>query len=135
MTTLLEQFNQLKEKEAQEVVLADKIKELVEKPHVMNLLRAGLQNEFVAEIKSDSGPIVTLEPTETSQFSGYDSYQFTIAPKVTEVDLEVRIFIDSGVKVATVTVVEYNEKSLTIENVIRTLKEVIGVEDKVKTVK
>ena len=34
MATLLEQFNQLKEKEAQEVVLADKIKELVEKPHV-----------------------------------------------------------------------------------------------------
>ena len=63
MATLLEQFNQLKKKEAQEVVLANKIKELVEKPHVMNLLKAGLQNEFVAEIKSDSGMFLTLEPT------------------------------------------------------------------------
>lgn len=133
MATLLEQFNQLKEKEAQEVVLVDKIKELVEKPHVMDLLKVGLRNEFVGQIKSDSGPIVTLEPTGTSSFSGYDSYQFTIEPKVTEVDLEVRIFIDG--EVATAKVVEYNEKSLTIENVIQLLKEVIGVEDKVKTVK
>lgn len=133
MATLLEQFNQLKEKEAQEVVLADKIKELVEKPHVMDLLKVGLRNEFVGQIKSDSGPIVTLEPTGTSSFSGYDSYQFTIEPKVTEVDLEVRIFIDG--EVTTAKVVEYNEKSLTIENVIQLLKEVIGVEDKVKTVK
>lgn len=133
MATLLEQFNQLKEKEVQESVLADKIKELVEKPHVMNLLKAGLQNEFVAEIKSDSGMSLTLKPTESSSFSGYDSYQFTIEPKVTEVDLEVRIFIEG--KVVTVKVVEYNQNSLTIENVIQLLKEVIGVDDKVKTVK
>mgnify|MGYP000851428038 CR=1 FL=1 len=135
MATLLEQFNQLKEKETQEVFLADKIKELAEKPHVMNLLKAGLSNEFVGQVKRDSGLIATLEPAETSQFSGYDSYQFTIEPKVTEVDLEVRIFIDGRAKAATVTVVEYNEKSLTIENVMQLLKEVIGVEDKVKTVK
>ena len=135
MATLLEQFNQLKEKEAQEVVLADKIKELVEKPHVMNLLKAGLQNEFVAEIKSDNGMFLSLQPTGTSSFSGYDSYQFTIEPKVTEVELEVRIFIDGVAKVATVKVVEYNEKLLTIETVMQLLKKVIGVEDKVKTVK
>lgn len=109
MATLLEQFNQLKEKEAQEVVLADKIKELVEKPHVMNLLKAGLQNEFVAEIKSDNGMFLSLQPTGTSSFSGFDSYLFTIEPKVTEV--------------------------VTIETVMQLLKEVIGVEDKVKTVK
>ena len=132
MATLLEQFNQLKEKEAQEVVLANKIKELVEKPHVMNLLKAGLQNEFVAEIKSDSGMFLSLQPTETSSFSGYDSYQFTIEPKITEVELEVRIFIDGVAKVATVKVVEYNEKLLTVETVMQLLKEVIGVEDKVK---
>lgn len=133
MATLLEQFNQLKEKEVQKSVLADKIKELVEKPHVMDLLKAGLQNEFVAEVKSDNGMLLTLEPTGTSSFSGYDSYQFTIEPKVTEVDLEVRIFIEG--KTATAKVVEYNEKSLTIENVIQLLKKVIGVEDKVKTIK
>ena len=133
MATLLEQFNQLKEKEAQEVVLADKIKELVEKPHVMNLLKAGLQNEFVAEIKSDNGMFLSLQPTGTSSFSGFDSYLFTIEPKVTEV--EVRIFIDGVAKVATVKVVEYNEKLLTIETVMQLLKKVIGVEDKVKSVK
>ena len=133
MATLLEQFNQLKEKEAQEVVLADKIKELVEKPHVMNLLKAGLQNEFVAEIKSDNGMFLSLQPTGTSSFSGYDSYQFTIETKVTEVDFEARIFIDG--RAATVKVVEYNEKSLTIETVMQLLKEVIGVENKVKSVK
>lgn len=135
MATLLEQFNQLKKKEAQEVVLANKIKELVEKPHVMNLLKAGLQNEFVAEIKSDSGMFLTLEPTGTSSLSGYDSYQFTIEPKITEVELEVRIFIDGVAKVATVKVVEYNEKLLTIETVMQLLKEVVGVDDKVKSVK
>lgn len=133
MATLLEQFNQLKEKEAQELVLANKIKELVEKPYVMNLLKAGLQNEFVAEIKSDNGMFLSLQPTGTSSFSGYDSYQFTIEPKVTEVELEVRIFIEG--KVATVNVVEYNEKSLAIGTVMQLLKEVIGVEDKVKNVK
>lgn len=133
MATLLEQFNQLKEKESQEGVLADKIKELVEKPNVMNLLKAGLQNEFVAEIKSDNGMFLSLQPTETSSFSGYDSYQFTIEPKATEVDLEVRIFIEG--KAATAKVVKYNEKSLTIETVMQLLKEVIGVEDRVKTVK
>lgn len=133
MATLLEQFNQLKEKELQEGVLADKIKELVEKPNVMNLLKAGLQNEFVAEIKSDNGMFLSLQPTETSSFSGYDSYQFTIKPKATEVDLEVRIFIEG--KAATAKVVKYNEKSLTIETVMQLLKEVIGVEDRVKTVK
>ena len=133
MSTLLEQFNQLKEKESQEVVLADKIKELVERPHVMDLLKTGLHNQFVAEVKSDNEMLLTLEPTETSSFSGYDSYRFTIEPKVTEVDLEVRIFIDG--KTATAKVVKYNEKSLTIETVMQLLKEVIGVDDKVKTVK
>ena len=135
MPTLLEQFNQLKEKESQEVVLADKIKELVEKPHVMDLLRVGLREEFWAEVKKENGTFATLEPTESSQFSGYDSYRFTIEPKVTEADLAVQISIDSGVKVATIKVVEYNQNSLTIENVIQLLKEVIGVDDKVKTVK
>ena len=134
MATLLEQFNQLKEKEAQEVVLADKIKELVENPHVMNLLRVGLREEFWAEVKKDSGMFATLEPTESSQFSGYDSYRFTIEPKVTEIELEVRISIDSGSKAATVKVIEYNQKLLTIENIIQLLKEVIGVDDKVKNV-
>lgn len=133
MATLLEQFNRLKEKEAQEVVLADKIKELAEKLRVMDLLKAGLREEFVGQIKSDSGPIVTLEPTGSSQYSGYDSYQFTIETKVTEVDFEARIFIDG--RAATVKVVEYNEKSLTIETVMQLLKEVIGVENKVKSVK
>lgn len=135
MATLLEQYKQKKEKESQETLLASKIKELAEKPYVINLLKVGLLEEFVGQIKSDSGPIVTLEPIKTSSFSGYDSYQFTIEPKVTEVELEVRIFIDSVAKVATVKVVEYNEKLLTIETVMQLLKEVIGVEDKVKSVK
>ena len=38
-------------------------------------------------------------------------------------------------RAATVKVVEYNEKSLTIETVMQLFKEVIGVDDKVKTVK
>ena len=119
--------------QTQETLLASKIKELAEKPYVINLLKVGLLEEFVGQIKSDSGPIVTLEPIKTSKLSGYDSYQLIIETKVTEVDVKAHINING--RVVAVKVIEYNQKLLTIENIIQLLKEVIGVEDKVKTVK
>ena len=93
----------------------------------------GLLEEFVGQIKSDSGPIVTLEPIKTSKLSGYDSYQFIIETKVTEVDLKAHININS--RIVAVKVIEYNENLLTTEKVAQLFKEVIGVEDKVKNVK
>ena len=45
MATLLEQYKQKKEKESQETLLASKIKELAEKPYVINLLKVGLLEE------------------------------------------------------------------------------------------
>lgn len=133
MATLLEQYKQKKEKESQETLLASKIKELAEKPYVINLLKVGLLEEFVGQIKSDSGPIVTLEPIKTSKLSGYDSYQLIIETKVTEVDVKAHINING--RVVAVKVIEYNENLLTTEKVAQLFKEVIGVEDKVKNVK
>lgn len=133
MATLLEQYNQKKEKESQETLLASKIKELAEKPYVISLLKVGLLEEFVGQIKSDSGPIVTLEPIKTSKLSGYGGYQFIIETKVTKADLKAHININS--RIVAVKVIEYNENLLTTEKVAQLFKEVIGVEDKVKNVK
>lgn len=67
---------------------------------------------------------------ETSQFSGYNAYLFTIKVESSKTALEARIVFDG--KNVSVLMIEYRTEILTNENVIELLKQVIGVENKVK---
>lgn len=77
---------------------------------------------------NDKGHI-ELEPFETSQFSSYNSYKFTIEIEPEKTALEVRIIFDG--KIVNILVVAY-DTILTQETIIDLLKQVIGVENKVK---
>ena len=81
MPTLTEQLDQLVQHEHQQESLANAIEKLVSQPRIFNMLKKALINKFSAEIpyqRFDDEGFVNLEPKETSQFSSYNSYEFTI---------------------------------------------------------
>lgn len=133
MPTLVEQLNQLAQREQQTEKLANAIKEFVLQDRIFDMLRKALSNKFAANIPYqafDEGDFVKLKPMETSQFSGYNAYLFTIEPEPHKKALETRIVFDG--KNVSVLMIEYRTEILTNETVIELLKEVIGVENKVK---
>lgn len=133
MTTLAEQLNQLTQHEQRQENLANAIEKLVSQPRIFNMLKKALINKFSAEIpyqRFDDEGIVNLEPKETSQFSSYNSYEFTINVEPRKKALEVRITFDG--KIVNVLVVTYDDTIITQDTVINLLKQVIGVENKVK---
>lgn len=133
MTTLAEQLDQLTQHEQRQENLANAIEKLVSQPRIFNMLKKALVNKFSAKIpyqRFDDEGFVNLEPKETSQFSSYNSYEFTINVEPRKKALEVRIIFDG--KIVNVLVVEYDDTVLTQETIIDSLKQVIGVENKVK---
>ncbi len=133
MPTLAEQLNQLAQHEQRQENLANAIEKLVSQPRIFNMLKKALINKFSAEIpyqRFDDEGFVNLEPKETSQFSSYNSYEFTINVEPRKKALEVRITFDG--KIVNVLVVTYDDTILTQDTVINLLKQVIGVENKVK---
>ena len=133
MPTLVEQLNQLAQREQQTEKLANAIKEFVLQDRIFDMLRKALSNKFAANIPYqafDEGDFVKLKPMETSQFSGYNAYLFTIKPEPHKTALEARIVFDG--KNVSILMIEYHTEILTNENVIDLLKQVIGVENKVK---
>lgn len=133
MPTLVEQLNQLAQREQQTEKLANAIKEFVLQDRIFDMLRKALSNKFTANIPYqafDDGDFVKLKPMETSQFSGYNAYLFTISTKPGEKALEARIIFDG--KNVSVQMIEYRTDILTKETVIDLLKQVIGVENKIK---
>lgn len=133
MTTLAEQLDQLTQHEQRQENLANAIEKLVSQPRIFNMLKKALVNKFSAKIpyqRFDDEGFVNLEPKETSQFSSYNSYGFTINVEPRKKALEVRIIFDG--KIVNVLVVEYDDTVLTQETIIDSLKQVIGVENKVK---
>lgn len=67
---------------------------------------------------------------ETSQFSGYNAYWFIIKVEPRKIALEARIVFDG--RNVSIQMIEYQTHILTQETVIDLLKQVIGVENKVK---
>ena len=67
---------------------------------------------------------------ETSQFSGYNTYLFTIEVEPRKKALETRIIFDG--KNISVLILEYQTHLLDQDTVIDLLKQVIGAENKVK---
>lgn len=133
MSTLVEQLDQLAQREQQTENLVNAIKEFVSQERIFNMLRKSLINKFTANIPYqafDKGDFVKLKPMETSQSSGYNAYLFTIEPEPHKKALETRIIFDG--KNVSVLMIEYRTEILTNENVIDLLKQVIGVENKVK---
>jgi hypothetical protein len=133
MTTLAEQLNQLAQHEQRQENLANAIEKLVSQPRIFNMLKKALINKFSAEIpyqRFDDEGFVNLEPKETSQFSSYNSYEFTINVEPRKKALEVRITFDG--KIVNVIVIDYLTHLLDQDTVIDLLKQVIGVENKVK---
>lgn len=133
MTTLAEQLNQLAQHEQRQESLANAIEKLVSQPRIFNMLKKALINKFSAEIpykRFDNEGFVNLEPKETSQFSSYNSYEFTINAEPRKKALEVRITFDG--KIVNVIVIDYLTHLLDQDTVIDLLKQVIGVENKVK---
>lgn len=133
MTTLAEQLNQLAQHEQRQENLANAIEKLVSQPRIFNMLKKALVNKFSAKIpyqRFDDEGFVNLEPKETSQFSSYNSYEFTINVEPRKKALEVRITFDG--KIVNVIVIDYLTHLLDQDTVIDLLKQVIGVENKVK---
>lgn len=133
MTTLAEQLDQLAQHEQQQERLANAIEKLVSQPRIFNMLKKALINKFSAEIpyqRFDDEGFVKLEPKESSQFSSYNSYEFTINVEPRKKALEVRITFDG--KIVNVIVIDYLTHLLDQDTVIDLLKQVIGVENKVK---
>lgn len=133
MATLAEQLNQLAQREQQTENLANAIKEFILQERIFDMLRKALSNKFTAKIpyqRFDNEGFIKLKPTETSQFSGYDAYQFTVAVEPKKLALEARIIFDG--KNVSVLMNEYQMHLLTQETIIDLLKQVIGVENKVK---
>lgn len=132
MPTLAEQLNQLAQHEQRQENLANAIEKLVSQPRIFNMLKKALVNKFSAKIpyqRFDDEGFVNLEPKETSQVSSYNSYEFTINVEPRKKALEVRIIFDG--KIVNILVVTY-DTILTQETIINLLKQVIGVENKVK---
>lgn len=67
---------------------------------------------------------------ETSQFSGYNTYLFTIEVEPRKKALETRIIFDG--KNISVLMLEYQTHLIEQDTIIDLLKQVIGVENKVK---
>lgn len=133
MPTLTEQLNQLAQHEQRQENLANAIEKLVSQPRIFNMLKKALINKFSAEIpyqRFDDEGFVNLEPKETSQFSSYNSYEFTINVEPRKKALEVRITFDG--KIVNIIVIDYLTHLLDQDTVIDLLKQVIGVENKVK---
>ena len=133
MPTLAEQLNQLAQHEQRQENLANAIEKLVSQPRIFNMLKKALVNKFSAKIPYqhfDDEGFVNLEPKETSQFSSYNSYEFTINVEPRKKALEVRITFDG--KIVNVIVIDYLTHLLDQDTVINLLKQVIGVENKVK---
>lgn len=133
MSTLAEQLNALAQREQQTENLANAIKDFVLQERIFGMLRKALSNKFTAKIpyqRFDNEGFIKLKPTETSQFSGYNAYQFTVEVEPKKVALEARIVFDG--KNVSVIMVEYQTHLLAPETVIDLLKQVIGVENKVK---
>lgn len=133
MPTLAEQLDQLAQHEQRQENLANAIEKLVSQPRIFNMLKKALVNKFSAKIpyqRFDDEGFVNLEPKETSQFSSYNSYEFTINVEPRKKALEVRITFDG--KIVNVIVIDYLTHLLDQDTVINLLKQVIGVENKVK---
>lgn len=133
MPTLVEQLNQLAQHEQQTKKLANAIKEFVLHDRIFDMLRKALSNKFTANIpyqRFDNEGFIKLKPMETSQFSGYNAYSFTINVEPQKTALETRIMFDG--KQVSILMIKYNDTILTIESVINLLKQVIGVENKIK---
>lgn len=133
MPTLAEQLDQLAQHEQQQERLANAIEKLVSQPRIFNMLKKALINKFSAKIpyqRFDDEGFVNLEPKETSQFSSYNSYEFTINVEPRKKALEVQITFDG--KIVNVIVIDYLTHLLDQDTVINLLKQVIGVENKVK---
>lgn len=96
-------------------------------------IRKALSNKFTANIpyqRFDNEGFIKLKPMETSQFSGYNAYLFTIEVEPKKLALETRIVFDG--KNVSVLMIEYQTHLLEQDTVIDLLKQVIGVENKVK---
>lgn len=133
MPTLAEQLNQLAQREQRQENLANAIEKLVSQPRIFNMLKKALVNKFSAKIpyqRFDDEGFVNLEPKETSQVSSYNSYEFTINVEPRKKALDVRITFDG--KIVNVIVIDYLTHLLDQDTVINLLKQVIGVENKVK---
>lgn len=133
MPTLVEQLNQLAQREQQTEKLANAIKEFVLQDRIFDMLKKALSNKFTAKIpyqRFNNEGFIKLKPMETSQFSGYDAYLFTIGVEPKKLALEARIIFDG--KNVSVLMIEYQTHLLDRDAVIDLLKQVIGVENKVK---
>ena len=97
------------------------------------MLKKALANKFTAKISYphfDNEGFVELKPIETSQFSGYNAYRFVIQVEPRKIALESRIVFDG--KNVSIQIIEYQTHLLAQNTVIELLKQVIGVENKVK---
>lgn len=133
MPTLAEQLEQLRLCEQQTSDLKNTIKEFVSQERIFDMLKKALTNKFTAKIpyqRFDNEGYVELEPTSTSTFSGYNAYNFIIEAEPRRVLLEARIIFDG--KNVSVQMIEYRTDILTKETIIDSLKQVIGVENKIK---
>lgn len=133
MPTLAEQLDQLAQREQQTENLANAIKELVSQERIFNMLRKALSNKFTANIpyqRFDNEGFIKLKPQETSQYSGYNAYLFTIEVEPHKKALEARIIFDG--RNISVLMLEYQTHLLDQDTVIDLLKQVIGVENKIK---
>lgn len=133
MPTLAEQLHQLALCEHKTLELKNTIKEFVSQERIFNMLRKALANKFSAKIPYqhfDNEGFVELKPMGTSPFSGYNAYWFIIQVEPRKIALEARIVFDG--KNVSVQMIEYQTYILTRETVIDLLKQVIGVENKVK---
>ena len=133
MATLTEQLNALVQREQQTENLKNTIKEFVSQERIFDMLKKALSNKFTAKIPYqhfDNEGFVELKPMETSQFSGYNSYWFIIQVEPRKTALEARIIFDG--KNVSIQIIEYQTHLLAQKTVIELLKQVIGVENKVK---
>ena len=133
MPTLAEQLQELALCEQKTLDLKSTIQEFVSQERIFNMLKKALANKFTAKIpyqRFDNEGYVELEPTSTTTFSGYNTYLFTIEIEPRKIALEVRIIIDG--KNVSIQMLEYQTNLLEQDTVIDSLKQVIGVENKVK---
>lgn len=133
MPTLAEQLQELALCEQKALNLKEAIKNFVSQERIFDMLKKALANKFTAKIpyqRFDNEGCVELEPTSTSTFSGYNAYLFTIEIEPRKIALEVRIIFDG--KNVSIQMLEYQTYSLEKDTVIDLLKQVIGVENKVK---
>ena len=97
MPTLAEQLDALAQREQQTEKLANAIKEFVLQDRIFDMLRKALSNKFTANIpyqRFNNEGFIKLKPMETSQFSGYNAYLFTIEVEPKKLALEARIIFD-----------------------------------------